>query len=126
MLSGRDEHAFLHQAGGVADASNVAPSRFHLEVVQVGAAKDDSSARWCGQDSKMDGSTAVKTDTCALYRRADCLFLLQGEGLYVQREYQITGSAKYLYVANLPHSVAGRKRSKKSVDAYLDANTADS
>ena len=51
----------------------------------------------------MDGSAAMKTDALTLCGRADCLFLLQGEGLYVQREYQIIGRAKYLYVVNLPH-----------------------
>src|ERR1700758_3577763 len=66
----------------------------------------------------MNGGAAMKTDTLALCGCADCLFLLQGEGLYVQRDYQITGSAKYLYVVNLPHSVAGRERRRRTRPLY--------
>ena len=35
----------LHQAGGVADARNVADVRFDLEIVEIGAAEDDPGVR---------------------------------------------------------------------------------
>src|ERR1022692_3624975 len=41
VLGGGDQHALLHQTGGVADASDMPPASFNLEVVQVGSAEDD-------------------------------------------------------------------------------------
>src|SRR5579862_4151521 len=42
VLGGGDEHSLLHQARGVAYARNVASGGFYLEVIQVGAAKDNA------------------------------------------------------------------------------------
>lgn len=42
VFRGGDEHALSHQAGGVADAGNVATDGGNLEVVKIGAAEDDA------------------------------------------------------------------------------------
>ena len=41
MLGGGDENALAHQAGGVGDLGDVAADGLDLEVVEIGAAKDD-------------------------------------------------------------------------------------
>lgn len=80
MLSSGDQHAFLHQTGGVADAGQVAARRLDLEVIQIGSPEDNPGSGCGGKDSEMNRSPTVKTNPFALDRRADCLFLSQREG----------------------------------------------
>ena len=63
MLGGGDEHAVLHQAGGVADARNVADVRFDLEIVEIGAAEDDPGVRGRGQQAQPGTHGGVKSYT---------------------------------------------------------------
>ena len=50
VLGGGDEHALLHQAGGVTDAGYVASAGFDSEAVEVGAVEDDSRSGRGGQN----------------------------------------------------------------------------
>ena len=43
MFGGGKPDAFFHEAGGVADAGDVAAVRFNLEIIEIGAAEDDAS-----------------------------------------------------------------------------------
>src|SRR4030095_3931383 len=61
VLGGRDQHALLHKAGGIADPGNIAPDRFHFEVIEVSASEDDSRSGGGRLDSQTHWSTAVKT-----------------------------------------------------------------
>ena len=45
VFGGRDQDALAHQAGGVSDFGDVAADRLNFEVVEIGAAKEDSGAR---------------------------------------------------------------------------------
>ena len=49
VLGGGDEHTLAHQAGGVADLGDVAAGGRDFEVVEVGAAEEDSTAAWGGE-----------------------------------------------------------------------------
>ncbi len=51
VLGGRDENAFFHQAGGVADFGDVVANGFDLEAIEVGAAKQDAGAAGRGQET---------------------------------------------------------------------------
>jgi hypothetical protein len=42
VFGGREQHALLHQAGGIADPGHVPAARLDRELVQVGAAENDS------------------------------------------------------------------------------------
>jgi len=59
VLGRRDEHAFLHQAGGITDASHVAADRLDLEVVEIGSAKHNASSRSRRQHAHGDRRAAV-------------------------------------------------------------------
>ena len=77
MLSRGNEHAFFHEACGVADPGDVPANRFDLEAVEIYAPEYDSRSRRRGQDSKLNRSSTVKPYAAALYRGADCLFQYQ-------------------------------------------------
>ena len=62
MLSGRNEHALAHQTGGVANASDVTPTRRDLKIVEVGSLKDDAGSRRSRQDAYRDRYSAVQSD----------------------------------------------------------------
>lgn len=79
VLRGRDEHAFFHQAGGVADARDVAAERFDFVVVEIYTAKDNAGAGSRRQDPQVNGSAAVQADALTLYSATDCLLIQQGE-----------------------------------------------
>jgi hypothetical protein len=79
VLGGGDEHAFLHQTGGVADAGDVATLGFDFVIVEIYAAEDDAIAGRSGQDTEVNGSAAVQANTLALYRATDCLLIKQGD-----------------------------------------------
>ena len=77
VLGGGDEHALLHQAGGVADAGYVASTGFDGEAVKVGAVEYDSSSGWRGENSQADWGATVQTDSGAGYRSTNCLLVGQ-------------------------------------------------
>ena len=77
MFGGRDEDALFHQAGGVADAGDVAAAGFDSEGVEVGAMENNSSAGGSGEDSEVDGSAAVEADSGAGDGGTNCLFANQ-------------------------------------------------
>ena len=77
MLGCRDEHALLHQAGGIAHARNVASSGFNFKVIEINSAEDDSGARWRGKQAQSHWRSAVQSDSSTANLGADCLFLDQ-------------------------------------------------
>ena len=77
VLGGGDEHAFLHQAGGVADLGDVAADGFDFKAVKVGAAKHNARARGGRQDSKMNRGSAMEADAAAFGRIPNCSFVDQ-------------------------------------------------
>src|SRR5579864_464853 len=44
VLGSGDEHAFLHQAGGVADAGHVAGDSLNFKAIEIGATEDNAGA----------------------------------------------------------------------------------
>ena len=62
VLHGREQHALFHQAGGVADACNVAHVRFDFEIVQVHAAKNDAGIGRSRNQSQVAANRRVETD----------------------------------------------------------------
>jgi hypothetical protein len=91
MLGGGDEDAALHKAGGVTDASDVAAIGFEFESVEIDATEDDAGAGRGGQEAKMNGSAAVKSDAAAFDRGSNCLFVLQETTMVERRKGQLTG-----------------------------------
>ena len=79
MLGGRDQHALLHQAGGVADAGHVAAGGFDFEAIEISAAEDDAGAGGGRQQAHVDRRAAMQAHTNALHGLADCLFVYQGQ-----------------------------------------------
>src|ERR1700730_11986710 len=77
VLGRRNEHAFFHQAGGVADAGDVATDGLDRKTVEIDAV--EHNARTCGrrQDSQMDRGATVQADSGALHRPTNCLFVSQ-------------------------------------------------
>ena len=73
MLSSRDQHAFFHQTGGVADARHIPTDSLHLKAVQIRTTEYDAGARWRWQNSHGNGCATVKSDAVALHGSADCL-----------------------------------------------------
>ena len=63
VLSGGDENALAHQAGGVADARHVPPTGGNLEVIQIRAHEDDPRRDGSGENADFDGSAAMKPYT---------------------------------------------------------------
>ena len=72
MLRGGDEHAFLHEAGGVTDASDVADVGLDGEIVEVGAAEDDSGVGRGRSEAEVTRNGGVQTNARGLYRALDC------------------------------------------------------
>ena len=48
VLSGRDQHALAHEAGGVTDAGHVLPEGLDRESVKIRPHEDDPCGGWCG------------------------------------------------------------------------------
>src|SRR5207302_9690235 len=80
MFGGGNQHAFFHQAGGIADPSDVAADRLNLEAIQVGSPKDNPTARGRRNQAQVNGSAAVETDSLTFHSCANCLFLNQALG----------------------------------------------
>jgi len=64
VLSGGDEHTLAHEAGGVADLGDVAASGWDLEVVEVGSAKEDTTAAGRGEQAHSHRGSTVQANTC--------------------------------------------------------------
>ena len=77
VFGGGDQNTFFHQAGGVADAGDVAAGGFNLKAVQISAAEDDTGARRRRQNAHVDFRAAVQSYSTACDGRADCLLLDQ-------------------------------------------------
>jgi len=70
VLGGGEQDALLHEAGGVADASDVVAVGFDREIVEIDAAEDDAGIRGSGEQTELRVDTRVKAHTlsfdCAL------------------------------------------------------------
>jgi hypothetical protein len=75
VFRGGDEHAFFHQAGGIADAGHVAADRFHLKSIKISAAKHDAGARSRGHNAHRNRGAAVQANAATRYRRSNCLLV---------------------------------------------------
>ena len=84
MLGGRDQHAFFHQTGCVADSSDVPPCGFHFKTVEIDSAKKDTGPSRGWQDAQVDRRTAMQTDSPKFYWAANCLFLPQSGCLTIR------------------------------------------
>jgi len=62
MLSGGQEDALFHQAGGVADAGDVFPARLDDEIVQVRTSKHDAGIGRCRNQADMAKDSGMETD----------------------------------------------------------------
>ena len=59
MLSGRDEHALFHQAGGVTDARHVATDGLEFKAVKISTPEDNTGVRSGRQDAQGDWRTGM-------------------------------------------------------------------
>ena len=73
VLGGGDEHALLHETGGIADAGDVAADGFNLKAIQIDAAKHDSRSGRRGKNSHRNRRAAVESYSTAFHGRAHCL-----------------------------------------------------
>jgi len=83
VLGSGDEHALLHQAGGIADAGHVAADCLDLKAIEIDAAEHDAGSGRCRQNAQANGRAAVQANPLALHNRADCLLLAQERIVYV-------------------------------------------
>ena len=74
MLGGRNQHALFHQAGRVANPSDVLPNRLNFETIQVYSSKGDAGTCRCRQDLQAYRSSRMEADTLAAGCHANCLF----------------------------------------------------
>src|ERR1700681_3839051 len=81
MFCGGDEHALLHQAGGVTDAGHVASAGFDREAVQVGAMEYDSRSGIRGPNPQANRGAAMETHSCAGHSSTNCLLVCQEDGV---------------------------------------------
>jgi hypothetical protein len=69
-----------HERGGVGDLGDVAAGGGDLEVVEVGAAKDDAGAGGRGDEAQGDFYAGVETDALEVEGDVDGLFELEVVG----------------------------------------------
>lgn len=72
MLGGGEQDALLHEAGGVADASDVVAVGLDGEIVEVDAAEDNSGVGWSGLKPKLGVDSSMKAHTLGFYGTMDC------------------------------------------------------
>ncbi len=77
VLGGGDEHALAHEAGGVADLGHVAAGGGNLEVVEIGAAKDDARAARRRQQAHGYRRAGVQSHARKLNGRGNGLFQMR-------------------------------------------------
>src|SRR5215469_5874113 len=63
MLGGGQQHSLLHQAGGVADSSNVLTLGLDREVVEINAAENDAGLGGCGHQADATVDAGVQAHT---------------------------------------------------------------
>src|SRR5207248_6235776 len=63
VLGGGKQNALLHEAGGIADASDVMALRFDMKIVQVNAAKHDACFRRRGYQMDVAVHSRVEAHT---------------------------------------------------------------
>jgi hypothetical protein len=80
VFGGGDQHALLHQAGGVADFGYIAADGLYLEAIQIDPAEDDAASSTGGADAQADWRSAMQADAIALDRPSDCAFIYQSKG----------------------------------------------
>ena len=66
MLGGGEQHALLHQAGGVTDPGDVPAVGFDLKVVEVRAPEDDPGVRWRRHQAQVAAHGGVQADSRSL------------------------------------------------------------
>src|SRR5579862_5252741 len=76
----RNEHALAHEAGGVAELGDIAPGGRDLEVIKIGAAKDNARTRRGGQKPHVHGGAGVKPHSRKRERLGDRLFQMSRLG----------------------------------------------
>jgi len=62
VFGGGDKHALAHKAGGVANLGDIASGGGDLEVVEVGAAKENAAAAGGREQAHVNGRSAVQAD----------------------------------------------------------------
>jgi hypothetical protein len=67
MLGGGNQHALPHEASGIADAGNVAPTGGDVKIVEIGTEEDDSGGGGGGKYSNGNRDSTVKSDSLGLY-----------------------------------------------------------
>ena len=75
MLGGGDEHAFFHQAGGIANLGDVAARGLDLVIIEINSAEDNAGACSCRQNAETHRNPAVQSYTFALDRGTNCLLV---------------------------------------------------
>ena len=63
MLSGREQNALFHQAGGVTHASDVVSLCFDGEIVEINAAENDAGFSRCGDQTDVTVHPSVEAHT---------------------------------------------------------------
>src|SRR5580704_1946981 len=63
MLSGGEQHALLHQAGGIAYACDVVSLRLNVKIVEVRATEDDFSVGRSWEQADVSENPGVKANT---------------------------------------------------------------
>jgi hypothetical protein len=72
VLGGGEQDALFHEAGGVADASNVVAVGFDGEVVEVNAAENDPSVWRSGLKPELGVDAGVETHTLGFHGTMNC------------------------------------------------------
>src|SRR6266436_1054481 len=72
VLGGGEQDTLLHEAGGIADASDVVAVSFDWEIIEINAAENDAGIRRSGEETKVRVDTGVETHTQGLDCAVDC------------------------------------------------------
>jgi len=72
VFGGGEQDTLLHEAGGIANASDVVAMGFDGEVVKINAAEDDAGIRGSGEETKVCVYTGVETHTLSFDCAVDC------------------------------------------------------
>lgn len=77
VFGGLNQHALAHQAGGVAHLGHIASNGGNLEVVEVGAAKQDAASGGRGQQAHRDGRSAMQSNAGKADRGSQRVFQMR-------------------------------------------------
>ena len=95
VLGGRQQDAFAHQAGRVADSGDMPPISGNLERVKIRPHENDATARRRRENSQRDVLSAVETDTSRLNLFDGAGFKLHGR----QRVEKVSGEPFWMSFA---------------------------